>query len=254
LPNNLFVATAYDYKREARMLRLRDMNAPYDTTSAVRRSCQPGQSAETCVRPDPGRGQVVTMESTGSGNAHNLTLNVRQRFSIFNVSAEYVFHRARNNGNPRPELQTDNYNLQADWARRVSPLHTVSNTVNARLPLGIFLTKRIDFNSGRFYDVMTGRDDNRDGNINDRPVGVPRNIARGPRYFNVNFNISKALFLDATGGAGVRKNINVFANMINAFNRVHYGVPSGVMTSPNFGRSTSATQPRVVEIGLRFQF
>ena len=102
--------------------------------------------------------------------------------------------------------------------------------------------------------MLTGRDDNRDGNINDRPAGVPRNIAHAPRYFNVDFNISKAFFLDETGDAGVRKNINVFANMINAFNRVHYGVPSGVMTSPNFGRSTSATQPRVVEVGLRFQF
>lgn len=254
LPNNLFVAATYDVRREARLFRLRDVNAPYDTTAAVRRSCQPGQRAETCVRPDPSRGQVVTMESTGSGNAHHLTLNARQRFSIFNLSAEYVFNRARNNGSPTPELQTDNYNLQADWARRINPSHTVSSTVNARLPLGIFLTKRISANTGRFYDVLTGQDDNRDGNINDRPAGVPRNLAHAPRYFNVDFNISKAFFLGGTGDAGVRKNINVFANMINAFNRVHYGVPSGVMTSPNFGRSTSATQPRVVEVGLRFQF
>jgi hypothetical protein len=42
--------------------------------------------------------------------------------------------------------------------------------------------------------------------------------------------------------------------MVNAFNRVHYGLPSGVMTSPNFGRSTSAVQPREIEIGARFQF
>jgi hypothetical protein len=33
-----------------------------------------------------------------------------------------------------------------------------------------------------------------------------------------------------------------------------YGSPSGVMTSPNFGRSTSAQDPREIEAGLRFQF
>jgi hypothetical protein len=27
-----------------------------------------------------------------------------------------------------------------------------------------------------------------------------------------------------------------------------------VLTSPNFGRSTSAVQPREIEIGFRFQF
>jgi hypothetical protein len=46
----------------------------------------------------------------------------------------------------------------------------------------------------------------------------------------------------------------VFANMTNAFNRVHYGTPSGVLTSPNFGKSTSASNPREIEAGLRFQF
>jgi hypothetical protein len=33
-----------------------------------------------------------------------------------------------------------------------------------------------------------------------------------------------------------------------------WGAPSGVMTSPNFGRSTSAQNPREIEVGLRFQF
>ena len=32
-------------------------------------------------------------------------------------------------------------------------------------------------------------------------------------------------------GAGARTNMNVFLNMTNAFNRVHYGTPSGVLTA-----------------------
>jgi hypothetical protein len=42
--------------------------------------------------------------------------------------------------------------------------------------------------------------------------------------------------------------------MTNAFNRPNYARPSGVMTSPNFMRITSAGEPREIEVGMRFQF
>jgi hypothetical protein len=132
----------------------------------------------------------------------------------------------------------------------------LGSTVNARLPFGIFLTHRLSAHTGEHYSITTGRDDNRDGSINDRPPGAGRNSATGPNYFNVDFNVSKAFFPGGAGAGdgGTRTNVNIFANMVNAFNRVHYGLPSGVLTSPNFGRSTSAVQPREIEIGVRFQF
>jgi len=42
--------------------------------------------------------------------------------------------------------------------------------------------------------------------------------------------------------------------MSNAFNTVNLGTPSGVMTSPFFGKSTSAANPHEIEVGIRFQF
>jgi outer membrane receptor protein involved in Fe transport len=254
-PRNLFVAATYEFKREWHMFRLRNLNAPFDATASVRRSCRPEQSAETCIRPDPGRGNLVTLESTGWGFAHALRLRVRQRVGIFNLSANYLLDRAKNNGSPlAAALPTDNYDARADYANRIQPRHTVDGSINARAPFGVFLTTTLSANTGRYYNITTGRDDNRDTTINDRPPGVSRNSAKAPGYFNVNFNIAKAFFLGGAGSAGVRKNINVFANMINAFNWVHYGLPSGVLTSPNFGRSTSAEDPREIEIGVRFQF
>lgn len=250
---NLWAAVMYDYGRESGRLRLRDVNAPFDTTAPVPRSCRPGQSAETCVRPDPSRGQVLALESTGLLKAHTLRLNVRERFSILTVSAEYLLDEPRQDGSPNPQLPMDSHNPHADWSISKSPVHIVSSTVNARLPFGIFLTERLSANSGEHYSVTTGSDDNRDGAINDRPPGFGRNSENGPRYLNVDFNVSKAFFLGG-GDRGTRTNVNVFANMINAFNEVHYGLPSGVLTSPNFGRSTNAVQPREIEIGLRFQF
>ena len=254
-PHNLFIAAAYEFKREWHLHRLLNLNAPFDSTAPAPRSCQPGQPAATCVRPDPTRGNVVWLEATGWGYAHYIRLRVRQRVGIFNLSANYLLDKARNNGSPLArELSTDNWDPLADFGNRIQARHTMDGTVNARLPYGIFLTTQLAGNSGRFYTVTTGRDDNRDTTINDRPVGVGRNTEKAPAFFNVNFNVSKAFFLGGAGSAGVRRNVNLFANITNGFNWVHYGLPSGVLSSPNFGKSTSATDPRDIEIGVRFQF
>ena len=255
--SNLFVTAMYDRFREFHRFRVRNLNAPFDATAAVLRSCQPEQPAETCLRPDPSRGDVLNLESSGNELRDTLRLTVRQRFSIFNVSANYSFQRTLADSVPNAnDFPTDNYNLRVDWGRAFFPRHNLNTTVNAALPLGIFLTNSMFTNSGRFYTVTTGYDDNRDSQINDRPPDVARNSAHGPRYRNFNFNVSKAFFFgqDSESVTGGSTNLNVFVNITNAFNAVHYGVPSGVMTSPNFGKSTSATEPREVEIGLRFQF
>ncbi len=255
--SSLFVTAMYDRMREHHRFRLRNLNAPFDATSAVLRSCQPEQPAETCIRPAPDRGDVVNLESSANELRDTLRLSARQRFGILNVSANYWFQRVLADALPNADLPSDHYNLRADWSRASFPRHNLNTTVNAALPLGIFLTNSMSTNSGRFYSITTGRDDNRDSQVNDRPPGVARNSGNGPKYLNFNFNVSKAFFFGQRSGSGTggsSTNLNVFVNLTNAFNAVHYGLPSGVMTSPNFGKSTSAADPREVEIGLRFQF
>ena len=93
------------------------------------------------------------------------------------------------------------------------------------------------------------------GYLTDRPLGLTRNTGDAPKFLSFGLNISKAFFFEGAGGTGAtRTNLNVFANITNAFNNVNFSPPSGVMTSPNFGLSTSAREPRLIEIGLRFQF
>ena len=285
--NNIFVQARYDFNREVHRLRFRNMNAPMDITAPVPASCRPGQSAETCVRPQPDQGNIINLESTGLESRHTFQLNFRQRFSIFNVTANYsltkvhadavpsnILIRARavdsgfggggaagggggggeNFGYGPRVLPTDNYNLSVDWARLTFPTHQVGMTVNAQLPLGVFLTGVMSANSNRRYTVTTGTDDNMDGEVNDRPEGVVRNGEPAPGSLRFDFNISKAFFFGNGGSGGSQTNVNLFANMTNAFNRPNYNAPSGVLTSPNFGRVTSAGAPREIEAGLRFQF
>jgi outer membrane receptor protein involved in Fe transport len=256
---NLFMSVTYDYSHEVHRFRSRNLNAPLDITAPYPRSCTPLTSVESCVRPEPDRGNILSLESTGNEIRRNLRFSFRQRFSIFNVTANYTLASVLSDARPNAidDLPTDNYDLRSDWTRVITPTHTFSSTVNSRMPLGVFLTGSVSTNSGRLYGVTTGKDDNRDTVVNDRPPGLARFSAMGPGYLSFNFNISKAFFLGGPAGGngnGTRKNLNLFANMTNAFNRLNYGVPSGVMTSPNFGKSTSAVNPREIEVGMRFQF
>ena len=280
---NLFFSVDYDYNKTIHRYRNRNLNASRDITTPIAQACTPGQSPETCLRPDPTKGNIIKVESTGSQMSHNLRFTYRQRFSIFNASASWAYGAAyadstasqalvrgggggvgpvggsgSDNFGYGPEtLPSDNYNMKVDWARLVTPTdHTVTGTINARLPLGIFLTGTGNYNSGREYSITTGRDDNMDSYPNDRPPGVKRNSGPAQNFLSFDFNISKAIFFEsgAGGGNNTRTNLNMFANMTNAFNRPNYNPGSGVMTSPNFGRSTSAGAPREFEVGMRFQF
>jgi hypothetical protein len=238
-PNNLFVSAGYERVQGVNLFRSRNLNAPL-----------PGQT----VNPDPARGQVVQLEATGRSISHTLRLTARQRFSVFNVSASYSFGNAFTDAQFWMSLPSNNYDPGADWGPSGGSRNSLTATVNARLPMGLFLTATHRWTSGLPYNITTGRDDNADGVTNDRPVGVGRNSATGPGFQSTTFNISKAIYFGDQGRSGSGTNLNWFVNLSNAFNRVNLGTPSGVMTSSNFGRSTSARNPRELEVGVRFGF
>lgn len=251
--SNLFVSASYNITRYVHRHRRRDVNAPFPECTATLGNDPTRDEIRLC-RPDPSRGNILNLESTAGELEQYVRLNYRQRFSIFNVNAEYTWEHIRASSRPNnPAVPIDNYNLKADWGLIASPIHYLDMTVNARLPLGLFLTSVVSANSGRRWTITTGRDDNRDTRATDRPPGVKRGDQDGPNAVTADFNISKAFFF-AGGSGGSGANLNVFANMTNAFNRTNLGPPSGVRTSPNFGRSTSALNPREIEAGLRFQF
>jgi hypothetical protein len=252
----LTIGAAYDRDRVYDRLRYRNLNAPRDLTLPYDASCSPATPIDKCVRPQPDRGNILNLESSAKSLSNIINLSYRHRFSIFNISNVYTMSISFDNGGPSPSLPMDSWDLTTDWNRNPTPVHTNKATINTRMPMGFFLTAVLSSNSGRAYTITTGRDDNRDTQVNDRPPGTKRFGARGPAFFTTDFNISKAFFLGppATAGGVARMNVNYFLNITNAFNRTNLGQPSGVMTSPNFGKSTSAENPREIETGLRFQF
>jgi hypothetical protein len=244
LPRNLFVSASYDFHRGVRLLRSRDLNAPLPGT--------PPNSEGRIPRPDPSQGQVWLLESAALSKWNAFRVSMRQRFSIFSVNATYTYQMNTGDVSWDGPFSTpsNSYDLMADWAG--VPRHQFNTSVNSQLPMGVFLTTSFSMNNGNPYSITTGKDDNGDGVTNDRPAGTPRLSKIGPSFKSVGFNISKAFQVRKTRDGA--SNLNVFANMSNAFNMVNRGTPSGVMTSKFFGQSTSASNPREIEVGMRFQF
>lgn len=245
LPRNLFVSFSYDYQRGMRLLRSRDTNAPVPGT--------PPDTNGRIPRPDMSRGQVWLLESAALSKWNAFRGSMRQRFSIFNINASYTYQLNTGDVSWDGPFSTpsNSYDLLADWAS--VPRHQFSGSVNSRLPLDVYLTTSFSMNNGNPYSITTGKDDNGDGITNDRPAGIPRLSEIGPVSKNVSFNISKA-FQIGNRRSGGASNLNVFANMSNAFNIVNRGTPNGVVTSKFFGVSTSASNPREIEVGMRYQF
>jgi hypothetical protein len=139
-------------------------------------------------------------------------------------------------------------------------------------------------NSATPYNVTTGRDENGDAIFNDRPAGEERNSRRGAMTTQTDTRLSWMIIgrpINASapfnaqrgpGGGGPRgpagpgarqggaaqrqqgKRLEMFVSAQNVFNRVNYTNFVGVLTSPFYGRATSAQAARRAELGWRFSF
>jgi hypothetical protein len=131
------------------------------------------------------------------------------------------------------------------------------------------------------YNITTGRDDNGDTISNDRPAGIPRNSARGAAQIDVGARLSWSIGFGtrATTGpqgpqvrvvrgdnpdplgsmpSGETQNkrylVEMYVQSYNLLNHLNALTFSGVLTSPFYGRPTSAGPARRIEIGTRVNF
>jgi Carboxypeptidase regulatory-like domain/TonB dependent receptor len=79
-----------------------------------------------------------------------------------------------------------------------------------------------------------------------------RNTYRGPKYFNVDFALIRSLRIASIGGKGT--DVQLRMEMFNAFNTTNLDLPQRNLTSPQFGRSTSALPGRILQFSGRFEF
>ena len=157
------------------------------------------------------------------------------------------------------------------------------------LPYGFRVNAQFRAQSGPVYNLTTGRDDNLDGVVNDRPADVTRNSLRGDGYWNIqSLRLTRQIGFGgvrggntggqrAGGGGGAalnaaqgpgggnrgggggnfenqRYSVELFLNAQNPLNRVIPQNYSGNQLSPFFGLATGVQQARRVNFGMSLRF
>jgi hypothetical protein len=186
---NWSTSISYQMLRGRNQYRARDINTPIDG-----------------VRPDPTVGIVTQFDSDGRSESDRLSFQTRvqvpQYRMFFNVN--YTLGQAKSFANGATALPSSSLNPDLDWGPSGQDVrHQLQGQGQFPLPLGFRGNVQFVAQSGAAYNLTTGRDDNADGVINDRPIGVSRNSLRGDGYWNIqNLRLSRQIgFGGARGGA-----------------------------------------------------
>lgn len=244
-------------------------------------------------RPFQSFGPIGFYESGNNTHYNSLQFNMEKRFSHgYTVLASYTWskkvddygwttpdNRLFDHGLSREDIP-HNFKFSNVW--RVPNIRVKG--VAGRLANGWMLNSIVIWQSGFPFSVSSGRDNSLTGIGRDRAdylggdatldTGRPhgeliakyfntavfasnaigtfgnsgKNTLRGPRYFNTDFGVTKRTEL------AERVAVDFRAEFFNVFNNVNFGLPGSNQSSGQFGRITSALDPRIVQFGLRLQF
>jgi hypothetical protein len=200
-------------------------------------------------------------------------LNYRPR--RFSANVGYTLGESLNESDGALSLPPNSFDLSQEWGpSRQDVRHRIVASMNTDVKAGFRANMHVRAQSAAPYNITTGLDENRDGQTNERPLGVGRNAGRGEATTNVDMGIvwersigqRARLTAQRGGGGGGRAGsgnnrapegifrFEIFARASNVLNLVNAQNFSGVVTSPFFGRATSAAAPRRLVLGMRAFF
>jgi len=204
----------------------------------------------TGLRPDPTPNlrQIIVTKTMARSWYTGLQLGIRTRaLHRQTYSVAYTLASSRNNTDGAKAFPTDQRNLMAD----AGP--SASDARHNLVATGTWATNKWTFasvviaRSGLPYNITTGKDDNLDGNTNDRPDGVTRNSARGAAYLDVDARVGRTLHI-----AGC--STEILFEVFNLTNHPNWNGYQGNKSSPAFGTHSGAGPPRQLQLGVRISF
>jgi len=260
------------WSRSWAALRSRNLNAPL---------VGPGDDPLTAPRPFGVRQNILQFESGGSLKGRTLFIGVNQSsHKRINIFSGYLWFDFRTDADQPFQFPQSSYDLRGEWARPFwQATHRGFLVALFNLPGQWRASSELNLASGTPFNITTGRDNNGDGNFNDRPSAADadnvkavatrfgaldpsaingslrRNPGSNPFNASLDFNLSRTF---AFGGRSQRNErryqmtFNARAN--NLLNRANLTGVDGVLNSPFFGRPNSALPARRVELGVRFDF
>jgi hypothetical protein len=233
------------------------------------------------VRPDPEFANIIEVTPDASMNTYDLVPDLSVNFAggIRNadqakwnpkrttIRLNYRHRRAYNNTDGAFSIPPSG-SLEDQWGPAGGDQrHRWRASVSTQAYRNLNAQMSWDANSGSPYTITTGIDENGDSIFNDRPFDVPRNSVRLPWRSTISANVSYLIPIGkAPGpeggrrggpqarGGGRQKGVSISMSAQNLFNRYNYSGFSGVMTSQYFLQATSVSNPRQVDVSLRFNF
>jgi hypothetical protein len=254
------------------LLRSRNINAPL---------VDDGIDPLSARRPLGVRENILQFEASGRLTGRVLYAGLNQsggkRLNIFSGYLWFDFHTDADQPFLLPQSSHD---LRSEWARPSwQARHRVFLIGLVNLPWRLRASTELNLASGMPYNVTTGRDNNGDGNFNDRPGvaaagrpnviatifgaldpsaikgGLRRNAGTNPPGATVDFNLNRTFGFGGKNRGGDRRYQMTFnARANNVFNRANLSGIDGVLNSPFFRIARIAGPARRVEIGVRFNF
>jgi hypothetical protein len=266
------ISATYSYQRGSRLSRGLNLNAPIDG-----------------VRPDPAFANIVEVIADAASRQHQLqvdaNVNPGAMLPAFNgpliswkrttLFANYTWATLRNNTDGPFNMPASGA-LAAEWGPAATDVRQRLNVAfNNQVIRNVLISLNVNSSTGAAYTLLTGRDDNGDGVFNDRPAGVGRNTLRASGQQTVNLYAAYQFAfgrraplppgIGVFGGGGTaqvrtfdqgtaRYRIQLYVQAQNLTDRANYLGYSGTVISPFFGRPTTVSGMRKIDIGLSLNF
>ncbi len=235
-------------------------------------------------------GRISMFESTGNSIYNGLTVQVNKRFSRnFQMLASYTFSRVIDDAPDATSVVPGNLgddskivqntlNIRDDRASSVNDVRNrfvisgiwdvsgyakgIQSKGMRALLSGWSLSAIFAAEDGRPYSPLVGADLNNDGNrFTDRVPGVGRNTFVGPGFASFDPRITREIRFHE------RARIQLIVEAFNVFNRANFsnvtntfysltgsGTSTSLMTNRSFGRPTSTTDPRIIQLAAKIIF
>jgi hypothetical protein len=231
----------------------------------------------TGLKPRPDYAQYWTYDTNGNMWYNGLLVRLEKRMSHHHqFSLAYTLSKTMDD--TWPEFITQGGGPQAWYNPGAEKALSATSGLNADdderhhvtlsglvvLPLGFELSGVMQANSARRFNITTGRDNNGDGVLADRPnlvngvyvdpgtgPGVQGNVGKnaglGTGYFAIDMRIAKAFRLSGT-------KFKLIGEAFNMTNQVNYSAFQGNIRSALFNQPISARRPRTFQLGAQFDF
>jgi hypothetical protein len=215
LPHRFTISAGYINNIPRHSLRSRNINAPLPGTFIP-------AIPNSGIFPLGNVGPVYAFESSGTQTVNQFQVGLQNRFLRYiNFSANYTYARARGDIAGSHGFPANSFDLSSEVGSQSFEMrHRFAFTGTITIPkIALILNPIILANSGRPFNITTGRDNNGDGLFTDRPAFasattfpadirrtrfgdfdinplpgqeiIPRNLGRGPNFVSVNVRVSR---------------------------------------------------------------